>query len=209
MKFSHPCTFLCYGKSSAGKSFLVLQLIAQREKYFDVQFDEILYYYSVWNDSFENVKDVIFLQLPIQDIPRDKKERLLIIDDVIGEKSTYERLVSLYCKESAHNRISCITLLHDYFINKQLRTVSLNTRVYFLFGNQRDIRSVSAFFSQFQENREFLLDAYKKATEKKYGYLCINFDRPDLLKYSTDILAENVCFFVKRGIYRNPIPVDE
>ena len=77
--------------------------------------------------------------------------------------------------------ISVILVLHNLFQQtKSIRTISLNTNIFVLFRQARDQSSITTLGKQmFPGNARYLLDSYKMATDKPFGYLFINLNSKD------------------------------
>jgi len=209
MKIKHPSSIIVYGASDTGKTELVIRMIEERQRLFTKKIEEILFFYTIWNERYASVKDVIFIEGPLTDIPRDNKPRLVICDDMMTSKASYPKLVSLFVRESHHNNITVILPLNDMFFDKIFRTISLNTKLFFLLGHRRDVVSTRTLFHQMPDSSAFLTAIYKRATERKYDYLCCNLEtETELLRFCTNVFDPHVKFFVAKGTYRGkPLPV--
>jgi hypothetical protein len=211
MLFHHPTSVLVFAPSSGGKTETVLKILEERDKFFDVKIDEVLYYYTLWNDRFATVKNVKFICGHANEIPNDGKSRILISDDSMTDKTAVQRLVSIYTMESHHKNTSVFFLAQDLFFSRSMRTVSLNTKVFLLFANLRDGRSVETLFSQMSFDTSFLKEIYKDATKKKYGFLCVDLDKntSPLLRFSTNIFHKHPSYYLEEHTYKgDPIAVE-
>jgi hypothetical protein len=210
MLFHHPTSVLLFAPSSGGKTETVLRIIENKERYFDKKIDEVLYFYTLWNNRFASVKGVKFICGHANNIPDDGKSRILVSDDSMTDKAAVQRLVSIYTMESHHKNTSVFFLAQDLFFSRSMRTVSLNTKVFMLFANLRDGRSVETLFSQMSFDSTFLKNIYKEATRKKYGFLCVDLDKntSPLLRFSANIFDKHVSYFLEEGTYKGqPIPI--
>jgi hypothetical protein len=211
MLFHHPTSVLLFAPSSGGKTEAVLRIIDQRAKLFDKKIDEVLYFYTHYNQRFSKVKGVKFIQGHATDIPDDGKSRILVSDDSMTDKFALQRLVSIYTMESHHKNTSVFFLAQDLFFSRSMRTVSLNTKIFMLFANLRDGRSVENLFSQMSFDTAFLRAIYKDATGKKFGFLCIDLDKntSPLLRFSTNIFENHAAYYLEKGTYEGvPLPVE-
>jgi len=211
MLFKHPTSAIFYAASAGGKSSLVLRILKERDKLFDKKITEVLYYYSCWNEAFNELKDdVTFIEGPVQDVALDGVDKIIVADDQLDNASSLSKLISLHIRQSHHLGITVFLLTQSLFFSKSFRTISLNTKMFFLFNSLRDKNSVSLFIKQLQIDKEFLKEAYKDATKKRYGYLCINLTQniADELRISTDIFETHPTYYLKRGTYKgSPLPV--
>jgi hypothetical protein len=117
---------------------------------------------------------------------------LLILDDLMQEACEDRRVSDLFTKGSHHKDLSVIMLVQNMFHQgKFMRTISLNAHYMVLFKNPRDAGQIRHLAAQlFPGNVRFLVDAYKKATSRPFGYLLLDFrqDTSDNLRVISDIL---------------------
>jgi hypothetical protein len=87
---------------------------------------------------------------------------------------------NIFTKVSHHRNVSVVYLSQNLFYrSKQNRTMSLNTHYMVLFKNPRDATQVANLSRQMYPGRsKFLVEAFKDATAKPYGYLLIDL-KPD------------------------------
>lgn len=71
--------------------------------------------------------------------------------------------------------ITVLFLLQNIFPpGKYMRTISLNAHYIILFKNSRDEQQVKTLGKQiFPNQSKFFMNAYKKATDIPYSYLCV------------------------------------
>ena len=102
------------------------------------------------------------------------KRTLLIIDDLMHE--TNETVAKLFTRISHHKNVSVVYLTKNLFnCNKHNRTISLNAHQMILCENVRDATQIHCLAQQmFSENSEAMMQGYKDATGKPYGYLLVD-----------------------------------
>jgi len=141
--------------------------------------EKIIYCYSEYQPVFDNYPNVIFNE-GLPDINQfDGKERtLLILDDLMSE--TNDSVSNIFTKVSHHRNVSVLYLTQNLFYkSKQSRTMSLNAHYIVLFKNPRDALQVATLARQmYPGNSKFLIEAFKNATEKPFGYLLLDL-KPD------------------------------
>ena len=143
--------------------------------------EKIVYCYGEYQQIFNDYPHVIFNEgLPDMTQFDGKERTLLILDDLMSEANN--EVEKIFTKYSHHRNISVIYLSQNLFYkSKQSRTISLNTHYMVIFKNPRDACQVATLGRQmFPNASKFLVDAFKDATQKPYGYLLID------LKPSTD-----------------------
>ena len=92
------------------------------------------------------------------------------------EASMSKDVVNIYCKCAHHYNFFCILVSQNAFSpGKEFRTISLNTHYFILFKNRRDELQIQTLGRQiFPRQLNYFMDAYKKATDEKYGYLLVD-----------------------------------
>lgn len=182
-KFKANSNIIVTGQSHAGKSTFVFSLLKHLEL-FESDIKHILYVFGIWQPLFEQMETVVNSITFHQGIP-DKNilERfsnehgsiLLVLDDVMGQGTNNVELMNLFTTYSHHMGITVIFLLQNIFPpGTNMRTISLNAHYIILFKNPRDERQVGTLGSQiFPNQSKYFMDAYKKATELPYSYLCV------------------------------------
>ena len=147
---------------------------------------KIYYAYGVYQDMYDEMKrDIPNIEF-ISGLPnREDLEswgiqtnglKLLILDDLLQKASQNSDIVDLFCQYSHHLNFSVFFVTQNLFSQgKQFRTISLNAHYFILFKNQRDQTQIQTLGKQiFTGETKFFMDAYHKATNKKYGYLLLD-----------------------------------
>ena len=204
----HPFTCLVSGPTGSGKTSLVKAFIA--EKVINPFPKNILWLYAADQPLYKGMKGVEFHRgIPddIEDRFNPKEENLLIIDDLMTQCHSDERMTRLFSVGSSHKNLSVIFIVHNLFHQgKEMRNISLNTHYIILFKNPRDSQQISTLARQmYPGNSQFLIEAYQDATKKAHGYLFIDLKpkTKDQLRIRTGILPSDTHY-----VYVNKI-VDE
>jgi hypothetical protein len=145
--------------------------------------EKIIYCYSEYQPIFNDYHGVIFNE-GLPDISQFDGScmTLLVLDDLMVECCKNDDVLSIFTKYSHHRQISVMFLSQNLFYrSKQNRTISLNTQYLVLMKNPRDASQLATLARQMYPGRsKYLLEAFKDATAKPYGYLLID------LKVDTD-----------------------
>ena len=155
----------------------MLELIRRRDEVFSEKIKNVIYVYSEYQKPFDDVKDVLFTN-SLEEMEKSAKPKSLIIfddlqSDFIGKQNTV--ISDWFTKLSHHRDISVLLILQNAF-EKKLRTVAINTQYLFFFNLIRDQSTIVQIAKQFCPGKsKYLLDAYKRATSKRFGYLMFNF----------------------------------
>ena len=177
-RFMHPFTAIIAGPSSSGKSMFCMRLISNARECIAPPPERIVYCsycYSVYQPLFDQYPNVEFVEgLPDLNMFDGVKRTLLIIDDLMQE--TNETVSKLFTRVSHHKNVSVVYLTQNLFNNnKHNRTISLNAHYMILFKNVRDATQVHCLARQmFPKNSEAMMQGYKDATGKPYGYLLVD-----------------------------------
>jgi hypothetical protein len=107
----------------------------------------------------------------------------LIFDDLMKEAG--DSVLDIFTKLSHHRNMSVIFLTQNlFFKSKQSRTMNINTQYIVLFKNPRDALQVATLGRQmYPGNSNFLVEAFKDATERPHGYLLIDLHPVTLEKF--------------------------
>ena len=174
-RFMHPFTAIIAGPSSSGKSMFCMRLIRNARECIAPPPERIVYCYSVYQPIFDQFPDIEFVEgLPDLNMFDGIKRTLLIIDDLMQE--TNDVISKLFTRVSHHKNVSVVYLTQNLFNNnKHNRTISLNAHYMILFKNVRDATQVHCLARQmFPKNSEAMMQGYKDATGKPYGYLLVD-----------------------------------
>ena len=178
-RWRHPFTSIVSGPTGSGKTVFTFRFISEAVKMISPPPEKIIYCYSEYQPVFDNYPNVIFNE-GLPDINQfDGKERtLLILDDLMSE--TNDSVSNIFTKVSHHRNVSVLYLTQNLFYkSKQSRTMSLNAHYIVLFKNPRDALQVATLARQmYPGNSKFLIEAFKNATEKPFGYLLLDL-KPD------------------------------
>jgi hypothetical protein len=178
-RWRHPLTSIVSGPTGSGKTVFTFRFISEAVKMISPPPEKIIYCFSEYQPVLDNYPDVIFNE-GLPDINQfDGKERtLLILDDLMSE--TNDSVSNIFTKVSHHRNVSVLYLTQNLFYkSKQSRTMSLNAHYIVLFKNPRDALQVATLARQmYPGNSKFLIEAFKNATEKPFGYLLLDL-KPD------------------------------
>jgi hypothetical protein len=178
-----------------GKSSFLFELIRHADGAFKKPMKAIFYCYGVEQPLFEQMKKEIphitfFEGLPTKAqletwFLNESGEKLLIIDDMMSESAKSKDVVDIYCKFAHHLKFCCCLICQNAFCpGREFRTISLNTHYFFLFRNNRDELQIQTLGRQiFPGQVKYFMDAYRKATAKKYSYLLVDLSPHSNPKY--------------------------
>ena len=153
-------------------------MIKNRRQIINKEIKTIIYVYTDHQNVFyelqEQVPDIIFTTdvLEVENLINDST--LVIVDDkmdTITKGKDKDLMINFFIKGCHHRNCSMILLIQNNF-EPGLRTISINSLYRVFFYQPADVSSIVNIAKQmFPGQSKYLLDAYEKATSKKYGYL--------------------------------------
>ena len=186
VKFENPSTCIIAGPSSSGKSTFVYNVLKNAGQLFKDPPKRIYFCFNVNQPLYEDMKRDIpeiefFEGIPTKEVletwlMQEPGHKMLILDDLMSEASTSTSISDVFCKYSHHMHYSCWLIVQNLFNGGKLfRTISLNSHYFIIFKNRRDEMQVRTLGRQiFGGDVNYYLQAYKMATDVRYGYILID-----------------------------------
>ena len=183
----HPGNWQIVGGSFCGKTRLVAEILERRHETFDVPVESIVFVYSefqpIYYSLMEKIPGIQFTTSIDEAESLVKSPGIIVFDDVMDHltsSETIRKLTSWYTTKGHHRGITCITLLQNGY-HKGLRGLSLSTHYLILFGQPRDLSTISVYARQLcPTNIKFLVSAFLTATEQKeFSYILMNLHPKD------------------------------
>lgn len=183
------------GQTGSGKTHFVMELLKSEKT-----FENIIVAFSMIQPCYLDLKLKHEKVTLVEGFPDSEIQRIIeggrneptvvVLDDLMLELENDKRLATLFTK-MRHKNISTIFLVQNlYHHSKYMRTITRNSHYLVIFENPRDASMIGTLGRQiFPQNPKFLLDAFRQATVKPYGYIFLD------LKPETDKR-----FRVKEGI---------
>jgi hypothetical protein len=198
-RFQHPATVILAGPTRSGKTTLISKILDQsNDGLVAPPPDRIVYCYSEWQDSFDDIKmsrarsahfnqssnaktDVEFVEgLPDIENFDPRINNLLILDDLMTQCGKNPKILELFTVCSHHKNISVFFITQNVFAQeKNMRSISLNSQYIILTNNPRDkLQLVNLAKQVFPGGTKFFAEAYNDAvTQKKFGYLLLDLNQ--------------------------------
>jgi len=196
-KLLNNTCFQIVGPSGSGKTHFVCKLL-QHNTLFVNKFKNIYWHQGGGGEAGLTGKELCKLKHIkfIKGFDKNWSKRLtkgdvIVIDDLYQESNKEADFNNLFTKISRHGEVTVIFITQNLFHQGgQHRTRNLNVQYLVLFKNPRDGTVVDFVARQaFPNNRKYLLDAFKDATQIPHGYLFIDFTQqcPDDIRVRTNI----------------------
>ena len=198
MQFQHPFTCLISGPTGCGKTSLVKSIIDS--ELIKPKPKRIVWFYAEDQPLYASLKKEVELVhgLPdnFDDYSNGSKPGLIVLDDLMTQAHSDQRLTKLFCVGSHHRNLSVIFIVHNLFHQgKEMRNLSLNSHYIVLFKNPRDKLQISTLARQmYPGNVKFITEAYADATKQAYGYLVFDLkpETEERLRIRTGILPTDI-----------------
>jgi len=183
MTFPSPVTINISGASSSGKSWFTYRMLKWKDEMFSLPLKKCLYCYGIWQPLFNEMESTLNIEfhkglpseLTLQNFAGDTTEHnVVVLDDLMSQISKSSDIESLFVRGSHHLKLSVVYLNQNMFSQgKNARSVSLNSQILVLFRNPRGLSQVEVLSRQTGFGKS-LIESFKDATSKQYGYLLID-----------------------------------
>lgn len=149
-QFRHPSNIIIGGSTQSGKTYFLMKILKEQERYWDVEkIDTLHVFYREMQDSYLEMKKLMkerggkFEMTEAANFPtadevtkgKDKtKVNVVVIDDMlakIGDKRNSDAFTDTFIRVSHHQNISIIVILQDVY-HQNLKTGRRNSQ-YFVF----------------------------------------------------------------------------
>lgn len=193
------------GSTMTGKTSFVYKFLCQLKFLYKVPPSKILYCYSstyqpIFDQMKQDIPEISFCEgMPnsehIDTLTHSGQSSILVLDDMMSSIINSEESMKWFTQGTHHLKMSIIFIMQNIFLpGKYAKTIAVNSQYIFLFSNLRDHSQINRLGMQiFPEYKNFLLSAYKSATETPYSYLLIDLHplSPNKYRIRTDIFNKN------------------
>lgn len=182
-----PCSSVWIsGQTGCGKTQWVHRFLKNLPKMYSGDPPaQVLYCYGIHQDLFDHMERTIpnFYSkegLPskeeMNDFTRDKKHKLIIIDDLMHQVMENKEMELLFTQGTHHRCVSVFLITQNMYPGgKHARTIALNTWYMVLMTNFRDVSQVGILGRQLYPGQaKGFLKAYENAISAKHGYFVID-----------------------------------
>ncbi|KAK3084297.1 hypothetical protein FSP39_011240 [Pinctada imbricata] len=174
------------GQTGSGKTRFVHRLLLNvSTMYKEEAPDRIMYCYGIHQPLFDDMElEIENLEMKkglptskeIEDFTKDRKHRLIVIDDLSHQLLNNQEMELLFTQGCHHRRLIVVFMTQNLFQKgSRSRTIALNTYYLVLMKNIRDSSQISFLGRQlFPGRSNVLMEAYIDATKSPYGYLMVD-----------------------------------
>ena len=160
-RFKHPFSMIVAGSSGSGKTVFTKQVLHSA----DVEFERIFWFYSEWQDGYQDCAGVKFVSgMPTSldaYLESTGGPKLVVFDDMMTQCANSEVIAQAFTQKRHHHNVSVVLILQNlYCQGRVMRNVHLNTEYVVLFRNPRDKSQFGHFARQLEPKRsKDLVDA--------------------------------------------------
>jgi hypothetical protein len=199
-----PASICILGPSQCGKTHLVLDIIANRQHYFDRPISRVVYVYYKLNDRLQKLARDHDIHLVSSITEGDKlitESCLLVLDDQLEElknRQVNAIVTDYFIRKVHHHNFNVILTLQRAF-TAETKTVLDNFRYAVYFDSPRYRSVITHVAKNFApKNIKYVQEAFKKATEYPHGYLLFDFanDTPDCYRLRSKIYPSGDDMFI-------------
>ena len=199
MSFVHPGTCRVSGGTGSGKSVFTRNLIENHAKTFQNMpaIPKVLWCYGIMQESFKvpirNTNSCFHEGLVDEDYIRHHRPDILIIDDMMNEKSDDVFVHNLFTKMSHHMKITVIFITQNLYQKGQCQ-MKRNAHYLVIMRSPSDKSQIITLGRQlYPGNSKYFIEAYNDATSCKFGYLFIDVSphSEDETRLQTDVLPNS------------------
>ena len=194
-----PVSWILSGATMSGKSRFIFKLLLNKNHIFDKPIDKVYYCHSIdqqlYHEMREKIDNIVFYQgLPNMDEMTEwsKEGSVLIVFDDLQEEITSSKEASDLMLQGVHHLgLSSIMVLQNlYTKNRYSRNLALNSQVYVLFRNRRDMTQMATFGRQIMPNKCSAFVEICQHAFDHYGYLMVVTD--PRLEHNELMLRSNI-----------------
>ena len=191
----HPFTMVISGPTCCGKTHFIKKLLDNASSVIYPPPQKITYMYGEYQDLYNGIDGVNFVQgLDSVESITAGEPHLIIIDDLMTEASNNEVVSNLFTRGSHHRNLSVILLVQNFFAKgSQVRNITLNSHYVVLFKNPRDKTIASNIARQmYPNNIKGFQKAYEDSTKFPFTYFFIDLkpDTPEEVRLLSNIFGE-------------------
>jgi hypothetical protein len=190
LPFQCPTSLSVSGTTGAGKTTWVFNLLRNKNTMLHPPPLRVLYCYGIWQELFEEIeREMDFITfhegLPEREaIDNLASGSMIVLDDLSHLLCNNVEMELLFSQISHHKNLSVCQIKNNIFYQgKNAKTISLNTHIYVLMQNPRDVSQIVRLGSQIYPGKgKALLEAYEESMLTT-GYLVLDISPHSDVRY--------------------------
>ena len=179
LRLKCPFSMIVCGASNCGKTTWVYNLLKKRHNIFNSNIGKIVWFYKIWQNSYEQNKDLIsqYIQgmCTMEWLENNSEPNMTVVIDDMAMETTADT-AKIFTAGSHHFKVNVIFITQNLFPkNRFFRDISLNTTYLILFKNVVDKMQIKTFAVRYMPgNSKTFMAIYNNATSKPHSYLLLD-----------------------------------
>lgn len=197
MRFVNGSSMIVAGPTQSGKSTLVGNMLKNADTLFRNPVSKIYWISNQVPAGHIQNPAITYMEGLPEDFEFVMPNSIVVLDDLMNEVKDNTVVTNLFTRVTHHKNVFLIFITQNFFTHcKESVSRRRNCQYVVLFKNPADsseIRTISQ--KMFPSSPQFLLSAYKNATDKHpHGYLFLDLrqETPDVLRVRTNILPQDL-----------------
>ncbi len=150
MRLAENFTCIVAAPSGAGKTVLVLKILAARDELFKQDVNIVIFFYKQWQNIYAAALNAGHVDIFIQGMPtpelieehcdkfKNSGGSVVVVDDFMTDKKDMPTITDLFTVSAHHKKICTFFLSQNLFSkNKEFREISLNSSYLLALKNPR------------------------------------------------------------------------
>jgi hypothetical protein len=182
--FAHPFSALISGPSQCGKTVFLSKILKAPHLYISEPLTRVVWCYGAKNVSqMAKLHNISYLPInfvegipDLEELDSDGEKLCVVLDDLMTSAGKSRDVSDLFTKGCHHRDLSVFLTMQNFFHQgHSMRDIHTSCLYNVVMKNPCDMSQIRYVERQmFPDKKNYLVDAYKLATKKPYGYLGID-----------------------------------
>lgn len=210
MSILHPATVIISGGTGSGKTEFTKQLIRNHRNVFIElpRKPKVLWCYGVIQNFDPSDFGEVYIKfidgMITENLLVNSKPDILVIDDMMNEKSNDKFLHNLFTKFSHHYKVTVIYITQNLYESGQCK-MKRNSHYLVMMRNPSDKSQITTLgrqlFTRNVKGLNYFFESYDDATKERYGYLFIDVSptsEPDFMLKTNIVPGDKVIVYQQK-----------